>query len=107
MSYNCFSGNHIFLGHWQSANEHNALRRNTPPSLFSEAGRSEKEKPWKSVIIVIILNVISISTCVVLDIDPEQERSYYGTEDGGNTSDVDLSSSSDADGVLQDGIEAR
>ena len=39
-------------------------------------------------------------------IDPEQERSYYGSDGGGDTSNVDLSSSSNADGVLQDDTEA-
>ena len=42
----------------------------------------------------------------LLDINPEQERSYYDADEGGDTSNVVLSSSSNADGVLQDDTEA-
>ena len=42
----------------------------------------------------------------LLDIDPDQERSYYGADEVGDTSKVDLSSSLNDDGVLQDDTEA-
>lgn len=41
----------------------------------------------------------------LLGIDPDRERSYYGADEGGDTSNVDLSSSSNADGFLQDDTE--